>query len=117
MKKPKYNPINLLSKLIKPIKYNMEIKPITRKQTLKLIDKLPMTNARGYYDINNKIIKHLKYELEPIIEQYFQDCMIEFMELHSIMSTDHHGGKKLHSTQTAMTQIYNKLYNKKEKKT
>ena len=47
MDKPKYNPINLLSKLIKPIKYNMEIKPITRKQTLKLIDKLPMTNASG----------------------------------------------------------------------
>ena len=110
-------------------------------------------------DVNNKIIKHLKYELEPIIthlinriiiteifpyiyklsrmlpllkpdksyrpinnlcaiekiiEQYFQDYMIEFMELHSIMSTDHHGGKKLHSTQTAMTQIYNKLYNNKE---
>ena len=41
--------------------------------------------------------------------------MIEFMELHSIMSTDHHGGMKLHSTQTAMTQIYNKLYNNKEK--
>ena len=28
----------------------MEIKLITRKQTLKLIDKLPMTNARGYDD-------------------------------------------------------------------
>ena len=40
MDKPKYNPINLLSKLIKPIKYNTKIKPITRKQTLKLIDKL-----------------------------------------------------------------------------
>ena len=39
MDKPKYNPINLLSKLIKPMKYNTEIKPITRKQTLKLIDK------------------------------------------------------------------------------
>ena len=41
--------------------------------------------------------------------------MIEFMELHSIMSTDHHGGMKIDSTQTTMTQIYNKLYNKKEK--
>ena len=76
MDKPKYNPINLLSKLIKPIKYNMEIKPITRKQTLKLIDKLPMTNARGYYDINNKIIKHLKYELEPIITHLINRIII-----------------------------------------
>ena len=64
---------------------------------------------KSYRPINNLCA------IEKIIEQYFQDCMIEFMELHSIMSTDHHGGKKLHSTQTAMTQIYNKLYNKKKK--
>ena len=63
---------------------------------------------KSYRPINNLCA------IEKIIEQYFQDCMIEFMELHSIMSTDHHGGKKLHSTQTAMTQIYNKLYNNKE---
>ena len=100
-----------------------------------------MTNAGGYDDVNNKIIKLLKYELEPIIthlinriiiteifryvykpskmlpllkpdklsmiissyrpinnicvieniiEQYLQDSMLEFIELHSIMSTDHH---------------------------
>ena len=54
----------------------MEIKPITRKQTLKLIDKLPMTNARGYDDINNKIIKNLKYELEPIITHLINRIII-----------------------------------------
>ena len=35
MDKPKYNPINLLSKLIKPIKYNTEIKPSNQKTNIK----------------------------------------------------------------------------------
>ena len=44
----------------------MNIKPISSKQTLKLIDKFPYTNDKGYDDVNNKIMKHLEYELEPV---------------------------------------------------
>ena len=66
-------------------------------------------DIESYQPINNLCA------IEKIIEQYFQDSMIDFIELHSIMSIDHHGGMKLHSTQTAITQIYNKLCRNKER--
>ena len=60
----------------------MAIKPITRKQTLKLIDKSNNwkinfdTKNIPQVDVNNKIINHLKYELEPIITHLINRIII-----------------------------------------
>ena len=63
----KYGPMQILNRLIPPVQQTMGIKKITRKQTLKLIDRLPNSFCTGYDDINNNIIKKLKYEIEPYL--------------------------------------------------
>ena len=55
----KFDPMVILNKLIPPNKNNMIFPLITKEKTLKLIDRLPTTNAKGYDNITNKIIKIL----------------------------------------------------------
>ena len=111
MNYPKYNTINLLPKFNKANKYNTTIKLITRKQTLNPIDISNNWNMKfdtkniPQVDVNNKIINHLKYELVPIITHLIN----RINKTHEYCSS---WWKKIHATQTTMTQIYNKLYNK-----
>ena len=57
----------ILNKLIPQNNNTMLFPKITRAKTLKLIDNLKPTNSRGYDDISNKILKLIKYDVEPII--------------------------------------------------
>ena len=143
----------------------MTIPYITKQQTLKLIDRLPSTDSKGYDEVTNNIIKSIKWEIEPIIthlinriiateifpkiyklsrilplskpkknildiesyrpinnmaavekiiEQYLQECINKHYDINNVLIDSHHGGRKKHSTKTAITNIYHELINNKE---
>ena len=65
--KPKFDPIDILKNLVPKCNNKMKFPKITKNKTLKIIDNLKPTNSRGHDDITNKIIKLIKYDIEPII--------------------------------------------------
>ena len=68
---------------------------------------LPTDLIKNYRPINNLPT------IEKIIETYLMIHINKHVEKHNILSDKHHGGRRGHSTMTALTMIYNKLlYNK-----
>jgi len=47
--------------------------------------------------------------LEKLFEQYLLDNFLLFLNINNVINDGHHGGRKGHSTITAMTQITNQL--------
>ena len=66
-------------------------------------------NIESYRPINNL------NTIGKIIDQYFQDCLVEFLNDNEILNNNHHGGRKGFSTQVAISQIYNNIFYNKEK--
>ena len=54
----------------------------------------------SYRPINNLPV------IEKIIEEYFLEFFIEFIEFNNILHDNHHGGRANHSPETAMTNIH-----------
>ena len=68
---------------------------------------LPTDLIKNYRPIHNLPT------IEKIIETYLMIHINKHLEKHNILSDKHHGGRRGHSTMTALTMIYNKLlYNK-----
>ena len=53
----------------------------------------------SYRPINNLPV------IEKIIEEYFLEFFIEFIEFNNILHDNHHGGRANHSPETAMTAL------------
>ena len=53
--------------------------------------------------------------LDKIVEQHIKTHLDTFLEKHNIIHPNHHGGRKKHSTTTALAQIYNCLHTQYEK--
>ena len=68
---------------------------------------LPTDKISNFRPINNLC------SVEKVIQTYFMEFINKHIEDNKIFHENHHGGRKNHSTVTAMTLIYNKLlYNK-----
>ena len=65
---------------------------------------LDRSDIMRYQPINNLSC------VEKVIEAYFLHHLEKFQEKHSLFHKNLHGGRKKHSTVTAITQIYDKLY-------
>ena len=49
------------------------------------------------------------------MESYFLYHIEDFLKKNNVLDKNHHGGRKKHSTVTAVTQIYDKLYSNDDK--
>ena len=65
---------------------------------------LDRSDIMSYRPINNLSC------VEKVIEAYFLHHLEKFQEKNSLFHKNLHGGRKKHSTVTAITQIYDKLY-------
>ena len=65
---------------------------------------LDRSDIMSYRPINNLSC------VEKVIEAYFLHHLQKFQEKNSLFHKNLHGGRKKHSTVTAITQIYDKLY-------
>ena len=63
-----------------------------------------LNNIESYRPLNNLVC------LEKLLEQHILNNLNNFLEENNILHENHHGGRKSHSTLTAVTQIYNELF-------
>ena len=70
----------------------------------------PIYEMGSYRPINNLCI------IEKIIEEYFIGHLNTFLTDNNIINNNHHGGRKGHSTITALNQILNTTHINYEKK-
>ena len=70
----------------------------------------PLDNIESYRPINNIIF------LEKLTQQYIKNHIDKYLLEQGIILKDHHGGRRKHSTTTAICQMQNKLHINYEKK-
>lgn len=71
--------------------------------------KKPRTQIDSFRPINNLCT------LDKIVEQHIKTHLDTFINAHNIIHTNHHGGRRKHSTTTALAQIYNTLHTQYER--
>ena len=63
----------------------------------------PPQDTDSYRPINNCST------IDKLVQQYIKDSLTIFFYDNDILHDNHHGSRKYHSTNTALTQIYNQL--------
>merc|ERR1712240_116321 len=137
-------PIDILKKIYKRQQTTLEIPIPTVPQIAHIIKKAKSTNSVGHDNISMKMLKKTTTIMAPLITHLIKQIIIErkfpsifktdritpklkngkpiydiahlepFLTTNKIIHDNHHGGRKGHSTTTALTQILTKSQTAKE---
>ena len=74
--------MEILKLLIPRVHNNFKLKLLTKEDIYKLIDKLKPSKSKGHDELNNDIIKKLKYEITPYLLHLYNNIITKAIYPH-----------------------------------